>query len=298
MKNLLEIDDVWKSFKGKKVLKGVRARVRKNEIVGLIGPNGAGKTTMIRVSLGVLRRDKGKVLLMGRDPLKDPRSREGVGVVFERPNLPLRVPVIRFLEHVAKLKGAPFEDIKRVIKLSGLSGHEEKPFASLSAGLKRRAALAHALLGGPSLIVADEITSNLDPVERIKILDEIVDLKKEEGVSFLISGHVLSELLRIADRLIVISRGRVIAEGTPTEIAGKRSIARIRTPEAEKLVDLLSSRGLEAEVEGVHVKVRLGDVEREEKLYSTLAEAVKNGIKIYSIDLAEAGLEEILMEGD
>jgi ABC-2 type transport system ATP-binding protein len=297
MEELLKVDNVWKSFKKRVVLKGVRASVKENEIVGLVGPNGAGKTTLIRISLGVLKRDKGSVLLMGSDPFKDPKSREGVGVVFERPSLPMKVPVIKVLEHVAKLKGASKDEINRAIKLSGLKGHEEKPFANLSAGLKRRAALAHALIGRPKLVIADEITSNLDPVERVKILDEIVTLKKEEGMSFFVSGHVLSEMLRIADKLVVISRGKVVAEGPPSDIVAGEATARIRTPQPELLARLLLESGnLNAKVEGVYVKVRISNIEEEKKLFSMLAYAVEEGIKVYNVDLIEAKLEEILLE--
>ena len=297
MKELLKLENVWKTFKNRPVLKGISFSVKKGEILGFVGPNGAGKTTTIRISLGLLKRDKGDVLLMGKDPFKDPKSREGVGAIFERPTFPLRISILKFLEHVAKLKGISIKEVNRVLKIVGLKGHEDKPFSSLSAGLKRRVALAHALLGNPELIIADEITSNLDPVERAKILDEVVELKKGHNVSFLISGHVLSEILRVADRLVVISRGRVIAQGTPSEIGGGRVIGRIRTPEPEKLTKVLRDYGLDAETRGVYVRVKIPDRENEKILYETLATASsKYNIRIYNVDLVEGVLEEILVE--
>lgn len=296
MNELLRLENVWKSFKNKIALRGINFSVKKGEILGLVGPNGAGKTTTIRISLGLLRRDKGKVLLMGRDPLKDPKSRERVGVVFERPTFPLKVPVIKFLEYVARLKGSSLKDVNNVLNIVNLKEHEEKPFSSLSAGLKRRAALAHALLGNPELIIADEITSNLDPVERVRILDEIVRLKKAHNVSFLISSHVLSEILRVADRLVVIAKGRVIAEGVPTEIGEGKRVARIRTPDSEKLSNFIKQQGLNAMAKGVYVRVVIPTREDEKVLYEALAEAIKYNIRVYSVDLVEGMLEDILIE--
>jgi len=182
--DVLVLEGVWKSFHGAPVLRGVSLRVPEGGIVGLVGPNGAGKSTIIRVGLGILRRDRGLVSLMGRDPFHDPRARERVGVVFERPVLPGGVPVVRVLEYAARIRGAGRSDVLKAVRLAGLEGHEHKPFDSLSAGLKQRAAIAHALVGDPVFIVADEPTSNLDPVERVRILNLVARLNRDHGITF------------------------------------------------------------------------------------------------------------------
>ncbi len=287
---------VSKSFASRIVLESVSLEVGEGEIVGVVGPNGAGKTTLIRVLLGILHRDSGSVEIMGRDPLRDPRAREGVGVVFERPSLPDGMPVVEVLEYAASILGTRQGLVDWAIDASGLRGHEWKRFSELSAGLKQRAALAHALLARPKLVIADEPTSNLDPVERVRILETIASLARREGVSFLVTGHVLHEVVRIADRMVVLAAGRVVAQGRPDEVArlvGSR--ATIRGPDPEGLARVLRERGLQVRVKGMEVEVEVNGSPA--ALLSALAEAVGRGLSIYSIDLVEAGIESLLASG-
>ncbi len=293
---ILRARGIVKRFGGRQVLRGVDLDVETGEIVGVVGPNGAGKTTLIRILLGLLRRDEGVVELMGRDPFRDPRAREGVGVIFERPNMPGGLPVREVLGYAADIMGVPRDRVKWAIEAAGLSGHEHKRFQELSAGLKQRAALAHALLGEPRLIIADEPTANLDPVERVRILDRIAELSRNEGVSFLVTGHVLHEIVRIADRIVILSSGRVIASGSIEEVASVVGrVARIRTPRTNELAEALRSSGFDARVVGLSVVVRLEDGSQA-RLFKALAEA-SEGIPIYSIDFVEAGIEEVLGGG-
>ena len=290
---LLRAEDIVKSFAGRRVLDGVSLEVNEAEVVGIVGPNGAGKTTLIRALLGLLRRDSGIVELMGRDPFRDPRARRGVGVVFERPVMPSGLSVVEFLEYAASILGVPASRVDWAIKASGLEGHEHKFFNQLSAGLKQRAALAHALLAKPRLVVADEPTSNLDPVERVKILNTISGLARGEGVAFLLTSHVLHEIVRVADRVVVLYSGRVAASGSIDEVSSMIGrIVRIRTPTPSRLAEHLRGSGFEAEVRGLSVIVRLNR-DGVRGLLRALADMV-DLIQIYDIDFVEAGLEEVL----
>ncbi|GAB6148166.1 ABC transporter ATP-binding protein [Stetteria hydrogenophila] len=296
MASLLSARDVWKSYSGRVVLAGAGVEVDGRRIVGLIGPNGAGKTTLIKVCLGLARRDRGEVSLFGRDPFRDSRARERVGVVFERPSLPSGMPVYRFLEMAARVYGAPRGRVREVIKTVGLEGHEWKPYASLSAGLKQRAAIAHALIPEPELIVADEPTSNLDPVERVRLLNLLDRLRRDHGVGILFSSHVLHEVLRVADEVVVLIKGRVAARGPPGEIVLRgRPMARVSASDPERLAGILRGEGFDAEWDGIHVVARLrgpGDLPR---LLEALAEAHRSGVLVYGFDVIESGLESILM---
>jgi ABC-2 type transport system ATP-binding protein len=290
---VLRARGVSKSFGRRRVLENVSLEVKQGEVVGIVGPNGAGKTTLIRILLGILKRDAGEVELMGRDPFKDPRARSRVGAVFERPSLPGALPVREVLEYAADVIGAPRDAVEWAIEASGLRGHEWKRFPELSAGLKQRAALAHALLGRPRLVIADEPTSNLDPVERVKVLDTIAALARGSGVSFLVTSHILHEIVRIADRVVILSSGRVVTSGSIEEVSSRLGrIVRIRTPQPHKLADSLSMAGFKAEVRGLSVIVRLEEVGLK-ALLQALADIVEE-ISIYSIDMVEAGLEEVL----
>ncbi len=290
---VLSLTDVSKSFGNVEALRSVTLSLPRGDFLGLVGPNGAGKTTLIRVSLGLLRPDKGKVRLMGLDPFRDPRARERVGVIFERPNLPPSMPVFDILYRAARIYGASMDDVKRAIELTGLSGHEGKPFGHLSAGLKQRAAIAHALISRPSLVIADEPTSNLDPVERHEVLALLARLNKD-GVTVLLSSHVLSEVLRVVTKVAVIKSGSLVSVGTPDEVIASIRLGRVRTPDPDRLANVLAERGLEVkvDVQAVYVTFRRESDERE--LLLALADAVSRGIKYYGLDLVEPGIEEVL----
>ncbi|MGC9071631.1 MAG: ABC transporter ATP-binding protein [Acidilobus sp.] len=290
---VLELREVTKRFGDVEALRSVSLSVSGGEFIGLVGPNGAGKTTLIRVSLGLLRPEAGSVRLMGADPFINPTAREKVGVIFERPNLPPSMPLVDILSRAARIYGASSDEVRRSIELTGLKGHELKPFGHLSAGLKQRAAIAHALIARPSLIMADEPTSNLDPVERQEVLNLLADLNRE-GTTILLSSHVLSEVLRAVRRVAVMKAGTIISVGPPDEIVAGMRVGRVRTPEPEALAKVLAERGLEAKVQAQAVYVRIkGDAEERELLLA-LADAVQKGLRYYGIDLVEPGLEEVL----
>lgn len=289
---VLEVESVTKFYRRFKVLDEVSMRVYKGQVFGIVGPNGAGKTTLLKVSLGISRRDSGYVLLMGRDPLYDPTAREGVGVVFERPNLPTSLPVRDFLKVAARIYGVGVEAVDEVIGLAGLRGHEGKTFSMLSAGLKQRAALAHALLSDPEVIIADEPTSNLDPVERMRILSLISELNGKKGITFIVTSHVLSEVLRVSSWIAVLNRGRVSLVG-PVEKVLERRYARIRTGRPEELSAFLAERGYHCEVRGLSVVVETRG--RVSRLLADLSSAEASGIDILGVDLVEPVVEEVLM---
>ncbi len=293
---VLRVSNVSKRFGPVKALDNVSLEVFEGEVVGLLGPNGAGKTTLIKVSLGLMRRDSGLVLLNGFDPYVDPAARVGVSVIFERPSLPDSIPVKDVLYHVARIYGRSYSDVSRVIKLAGLEGHEWKTFSELSAGLKQRAAIAHALLANPHFIIADEPTSNLDPVERLRVLDLITRLNRDEGITFLVSSHVIPEVARVSSKLIVMSRGRVIASGSPSDLVYKNPVARIRCSDPEKLAYILRTWGFNVRVEGFNIIVEVGR-EGYEELLKLLSKASESGVFVMSVDFIGAALEGILSTG-
>ncbi len=290
---VVSLREVSKSFHNVVALRRVSLDVAHGDFLGLVGPNGAGKTTLIRVALGLLRPDSGHVRLMGMDPFRDPEARAKVGVVFERPNLPASMPVIEIMRRAARIYGVPAQEVSKVIELAGLKGHEQKPFGHLSAGLKQRAAIAHALIAEPSLIIADEPTSNLDPVERREVLVLLARLNKE-GTTVLLSSHVLSEVLRVVTKVAIIKGGSIATIGSPDDIIASVRLGRVRTPDPERLAKALAERGFEVrvDVQAVYVAIRKESDERD--LLLVLADAVAKGLKYYGLDLVEPGIEEVL----
>ncbi|MEB3779019.1 MAG: ABC transporter ATP-binding protein [Desulfurococcales archaeon] len=298
MAEIVRVRGVSKSFGRIKALRNIDLTITRGRVVGLVGPNGAGKTTLIKIILGILSRDSGYVELNGRDPFKDPEARVGVGVVFERPNLPEAIPVRKLLEQVAGIHGSSRSDVEWAIEVSGLKGFEWRRFNQLSAGLKQRAAIAHALVARPNFVIADEPTSNLDPVERIRILELISRLNRDEGVTFLFSSHVLPEVLRVADELVIINNGSITSRGPPEEVIGGFRHARIRSSNPLELARLLSYMGFEARVEGLNVKVEVDGAPGISRLFKALASMAGEGIVVYGVDLVEPGVEEVLRSAE
>jgi len=294
---VLKVSGVVKRFGSVRALDGVSMSVSEGEVVGLLGPNGAGKSTLIKVSLGLLRRDSGEVLLNGLDPYVDPRARVGVGVIFERPALPDSLRISDFLYHAARIYGCGLDDVRRVLKLARLEGHEWKTFGELSAGLKQRAAIAHALLSNPRFVIADELTSNLDPVERVRVMELVGELNRDWGITFLVSSHVIPEVTRVASKIVVLNRGKVVASGSPDDIVFKGLKARVRSSSPELLSSMLKAEGYDVRVEGYNVLVELGGKSYGE-LLEILSRASKSGVFIFSVDILGASLEGLLSSGE
>ncbi len=216
------LEGVKKRFGAVEALRGVSFTVPSGSIVGLLGPNGAGKTTTLKIIAGLLRRDAGRVSVLGLDPQEDPVGvRELVGILHERPVYPPRVSVRRLLRYAAAARGFGEEEVERVIRLVGLERYRDAKVSSLSRGYVQRLGIAQALIGGPRILLLDEPTANLDPPSRFEILDMIKLLHEELGVTTVVSSHIIPELERVCDYAIFIGAGRVLAEGRVTELAVK-----------------------------------------------------------------------------
>ncbi|MFP3144490.1 MAG: ABC transporter ATP-binding protein [Caldisphaera sp.] len=294
MDDLIVIENVTKRYGKTTALSNVSLRVKKGEIMAIVGPNGAGKSTLIKVSLGLLRRDGGKVLIFNKDPFYDPSAREKIGVIFERPSLPISMPIIEFLTHVSKIYNKSPSNIKEVIDLVGLAGNENKAFSQLSAGQRQRAAIAHALIAEPEIIIADEPTSNLDPVERNKILDLFLKINKEKDLTIIISSHVLPEILRVSSKITIMKSGKILKVGEPDDIVKNISIARIRCKDPSIIKEILEKNGFYVNVEGGNIYVKTEDNEKTSILLNLISDQVKKGQQVYGIELIEPGIEEIL----
>jgi ABC-2 type transport system ATP-binding protein len=294
---VLEAVDVIKTYGKYVALKKVSISVKSKTLTGLVGPNGSGKTTFIRLAVGITKPDGGTVRLFQEDPYNSPRARERLGYIPERPQLPSSLPIFELLRITAMIYGdpRPADKASEAIAASGLEGHEHKRFDQLSAGLKQRAAIAHALIHEPDFLIADEPTSNLDPVERMKILSLLAELNKRRGLTVLFTSHVLAEVSRLSDEIIVLLNGRIAFEGSPNLLVEKSRIVRIRTSMPEALARELAGRGYDCVEEAFSVKVFLESRREVGRLLNDLA-MVSSQIPIFNIDTVEAALEELLTE--
>ena len=219
----LELVGVSKCYGRRYALRDVDLTLAAGSALGLLGPNGAGKTSALRMLLGFTKASAGIVRLQGLSP-RDPASRVGVAYLPERLRLPGRMTVLSFLKYhgtLAGLDGAELErDIEAVLEEAGLSDRARDRIGSLSKGLTQRVGFAQAFLAKPKLLILDEPTSGLDPIGVRDARDWIL-AARERGASVLVSSHILSEVERICDRVVILHKGRVAASGALEDVVAQ-----------------------------------------------------------------------------
>jgi ABC-2 type transport system ATP-binding protein len=198
--------------------------VREGEVVGLLGPNGAGKTTTLRMVTGFLPPSSGGVRIAGDDLLEHPvRAKRRIGYLPEQPPLHPEMTVRRYLAYVAALKDVPAARTKPAVALAleraRIADMADRRIATLSKGYRQRVGLAQAIVHEPPVLVLDEPTSSLDPQQRAEVRQLILDLKGRHTI--ILSTHILPEVSEVADRVVIIRRGRVMAVDTPAGLAGR-----------------------------------------------------------------------------
>ncbi len=218
-------EGVTKTFGSHKALDGLNFKVYKG-VNGLIGPNGAGKTTSIKLLLGLIKANTGQAEMFGLDCWRQSQEiRCRIGILYEKIAFYEHLSGFEHLKFMAKIKGVsdPAAESKEVLKLVELDGEaQNKRIGTYSAGMKQRIGLAHALLGKPDLVILDEPTSNLDPLGREHVI-RLVNELKNEGYSFLISSHILPELEKVCEHIVLMNKGRAVRQGLLTELLGEIS---------------------------------------------------------------------------
>ena len=264
--NLIEVRGLVKHYGRVEALRGVSFKIKKG-ITGLIGPNGAGKTTIIKILLGLISADEGEATVFGLNCWKDRNKMlEKVGVLHEKPRFPSWVTGRQYLEYIAKIKRTPHikEEIERISKTCGLTDFIDRKINTFSAGMIQRLGLADALIGNPEIVILDEPTANLDPLARSDILTKIKYLGNEEGISFLISTHILSELERICDSVIILNEGLVLEYGLFSQLVSRLAHPRyaIKVDDQKRFIKSVTKRtAAKLEVKDEFVLAHIEDFE-------------------------------------
>ena len=216
---VVEVEGLVKRYGSRTVVDGVHLQLRAGEIVALLGPNGAGKTTTVEVVEGYRRADAGSVLVLGEDPWTARRSwRARLGLMLQDGGFDVRARPRETLRQYAAFHADPL-DPDVLLEELGLAAAERTPYRRLSGGERQRLALAVALVGRPELLVLDEPTAGMDPEARAVTRDRIAALRAA-GVAILLTSHDLVDVERLADRVVVIGAGQVIASGTTADVRG------------------------------------------------------------------------------
>lgn len=220
--SLISARGLTKKFGDLVAVDGIDFDVSKGESFGLLGPNGAGKSTVMRMIGATSQRDAGDLTILGKDPDKHgPQIRAHLGVVPQQDNLDTELSVLENLYIYGRYFGLPRAFVKsKIEELVAFAQLEEKRNAkvqSLSGGMKRRLTIARALVSEPEILMLDEPTTGLDPQARHILWDRLFRLK-EQGVTLVITTHFMDEAEQLCDRLIVMDKGKIMAEGSPSSL--------------------------------------------------------------------------------
>ena len=224
---VIEVSDLRMRYGTTDILKGVNFQVQKGEVLVLLGPNGAGKTTTIEILEGFRMRSAGDVKVLGVDPAHaDEAWRARLGVVLQSWRDHAKWQVFELLDHLGKYyepystpdRKRPF-DTQRIIELVGLQEHARKLVQSLSGGQRRRLDVAIGLIGNPEVLILDEPTVGFDPKSRRDFHDVIHRLTDLEGTTILLTTHDLAEAEKLADRIIILANGTIVANGSAEQLA-------------------------------------------------------------------------------
>jgi len=223
---MLAIRDVEKSYGSWKALAGVSLTVAAGEAVLLVGRNGAGKTTLLRIATGFLDPDTGDVTIDGiAMATHRSRAQAKLGYLPEQAPAPHELTVMDHLRLRARQKGLRDDAVAKAIEQADIADVAKQPIGTLSKGYRQRVGLADALLGDPPLLVLDEPTSGMDPVQTKALCEHLVAAAKARAV--LVSSHAVADLEPLAQRVVVIHKGRVVADGTPDELRERTKTERL-----------------------------------------------------------------------
>ncbi len=216
----LAVKSLRKSFGAFNAVDGLSFHVETGDIYGFLGPNGAGKSTTIRMLLGLIRPDEGDIRLFGKSLLQHrAECMSRIGAIVEKPDFYKYLSAYDNLKIFGTMSGADTSSVslEKMLELVGLTGRGKDPVKNYSHGMKQRLGLAQALLHNPSLIILDEPTTGLDPQGIIDLRELILQLS-HQGKTVFMSSHILSEIELIATRMVIISKGKAVAEGSVQEL--------------------------------------------------------------------------------
>ena len=242
---MIEVEQLTKSYGGRRAVDGLSFRALPGRVTGFLGPNGSGKSTTMRAVLGLVAPDSGRVLVAGR-PFREHRAPLcTMGAVVDATGMHPKRSAAANLRALAATHGFGRDRVARMLAEVGLAEAADRRAGTFSLGMAQRLAIAAALLGDPAVLMLDEPVNGLDPAGVVwvrRLLRRLAD----EGRTVLVSSHLLDEMARTADVLVVVGRGRLLAEAPTAELVRglTRSVITVRTPDAARLRDAVAGPGV------------------------------------------------------
>lgn len=280
------------------VLKGLNLKVEQGSIYGFLGPNGSGKTTTIRLLLGLLPNTKNSIIKLFGHQLHDNRINilSKTGSLIEQPSLYEHLSGFDNLEITRRIRNVNKNRIGKVLEILDLKTASAKKVKDYSLGMKQRLGLAIALLSEPELLILDEPVNGLDPNGIIEIRELILKLNKENGITFFLSSHLLSEIEKIVTHLGVLSNGKLVFQGEYSdlkELQNKSATIHIETSNNDKSFDVINSRFQILSISNSHLIVQYQNKEQVATICKML---VETDISIYKLQLQNNDLENMFLE--
>jgi ABC-2 type transport system ATP-binding protein len=287
----IDVHGLTKRFGDVLAVDGLGFEVEEGTVVGFLGPNGAGKTTTLRMLLGLVTPTAGTATFDGRAYRELPAPTRVVGAVLEASGFHPGRSARNHLRVLAAAAGLPGRRADEVLGQVGLAEAANRRVGGFSLEMRQRLGLAAALLGDPEVLLLDEPANGLDP-EGIHWLRGLIRRQADAGRTVLVSSHVLAEVAQTVDQVVIIARGRLVAQSTLADLtAGAATAVRVRTPQAEALRDRLAAAGTAVELDGPDRLVVTGATS--EQVGRAAAAA---GIVLHEMRFERSNLEEVFLE--
>ncbi|MCJ8008979.1 ABC transporter ATP-binding protein [Lederbergia wuyishanensis] len=295
MKTVVELKNVTKTIRKKKIIDDLSFEVMEGEVFGFLGPNGAGKTTTIRMMVGLIGITSGEIAICGKNVTKDFEDAiRNVGAIVENPELYKFLTGYQNLEQVARLtKGVTKEKIEEVIELVGLKERIHDKVKTYSLGMRQRLGIAQSLLHDPKILILDEPTNGLDPAGIREVRDYLRSLARNKGMAVIVSSHLLSEMEMMCDRIAIIQKGKLINVQHVHEDknSNEREYVFI-VNNRKKALSLLDKQGYSPKVNGEG----FGLVLNKEQVPNVINLLVHNDFLIYEVKGQTRTLEDRFLE--
>ena len=293
MKYAIEIENLTKSYKGLKAVDNLSMHVPEGKVYGFLGMNGAGKTTTIRMITGLIRQEKGRIAVFGRDTVKDRLwVARNIGSIVETPGFYENLTARENLAITTELYNVGKKRIDELLEIVGLSNVGKKKAKEFSLGMKQRLGIANAMVHSPKILILDEPTNGLDPAGIKDIREFLRKLADSCGITIMISSHILSEVQQIADFAGVINKGRLLKEIDMHALKAEgQSSLLLQVDNTEKALEMLKNMKLKCQADSGAIKVYCS-----RSVNSSInRNLVSAGIDVYSLSPVHKNLEDLFL---